>query len=132
MHADAASMPEQSAAERGPVIERPKPGIGLPGFWFDIVYSPGKPKGWGEWQADCPEHGRARHLDRKEKVIKWIESHAGCRLIADCADAICLICCPSDAQLLSDIPLACASQLDAKWKKKCGLRGMLVHELGIA
>ena len=54
-----------------------------PGFTFRIVKSPAKPRGYGEYMADCPVHGRSeRRMDRWDHVAKFFEGHAGCRCCA--------------------------------------------------
>lgn len=51
-----------------------------PGFTFRIVKSPAKPRGYGEYVAECPVHGRyERRMDRWDNVGKFFESHANCR-----------------------------------------------------
>ena len=44
--------------------------------------SPAKPRGYGEYMADCPVHGRSeRRMDRWDHVLKFFDGHAKCRWV---------------------------------------------------
>ena len=53
-------------------------GLGVPaGFSVCVRSTPGKPKGYVEWQATC-RHGTFK-LDRTSKIAELLQKHAKCR-----------------------------------------------------
>lgn len=53
-------------------------GAGLPvGFSVSVRSTPGKPRGYVEWQATC-RHG-SFNLDRASKLAELFKEHAKCR-----------------------------------------------------